>query len=454
VNGDGWPDLFIARYAGGIAGTLDARSHLYLNQRGFLVESGAAMGVGDPAYSFLGCFLDVDRDTRPDLVLSNDRGIIPPHYQGNQAWTNTGVALAEVTDTCGLGQALYSMGLAPGDFDRNGIIDLFVANLNAVDQPLGPVNPLFIASSEWAYLEESESWRLLPVGTNITAWSTIAADFDNDGWTDLAVNNQLHPNRLYRNDGTRHFTDVTSDAAFGGPNKPSYCSAAADLDLDGDIDLVSAELSTTLRLLVNHEGEERSSVTLEIVGEWPNTQAIGALVDLSVGGSTRIAQVMAGGHGYLGQNELPLHFGLDGAMETDALVVRWPWGSAVRTLERLPEGRWRVYPLSRLGDADGDFEVDSDDDPALADCLGSGMYAGCEMFDFDGDGVVDSDDAAAYRARRSLSIADFDRSGSVDAADLAAVLANWGLANPMIALGTSTTVGGQELAAVLSDWDG
>ncbi len=454
VNGDGWLDLFIARYAGGIAGTLAARSHLYLNQGGSLVEVGELLGVGSPAYSFLGSFVDLDRDTIGDFVLSNDRGFFPPHYQGNQAWRVSEAGLLDLSDGCGLGQPLYSMGMAPADFNRDGVMDLFVANINDEDQPLGPVNPLFIAQGPWQYTEECEAWGLLPGSNTVTAWSTLAADFDNDGWTDLAVNNQLHPNALYRNGGDSSFQNVTTEAWIGGPNKPSYSSAAADLDADGDIDVASLELATSLRLLVNHEGERRASVSLEIVGEWPNTKAIGALVDVDVGNATLLGQVMAGGHGYLGQNELPLHFGLGGSMTTETITVRWPWHGATRLLERLPAGRWRVYPPSRLGDVDGDFEVDGTDDAAIAACLASGQYGGCEMFDFNGDGSVDGTDVGPYDLRRALSPADFDRSGMVDAADLAIVLSNWGLPNPMVALGGSDSVGGAELGAVLADWDG
>ncbi len=454
VNGDGWIDLFIARYAGGIAGTLGARSHLYLNFGGSLVEAGEAMGVGAPAYSFLGSFVDVDRDTIADLVLSNDRGFFPPHYQGNQAWRVSVTGFLDVSVGCGLGQPLYSMGMAPGDFNRDGMMDLLVANISDVEQPLGAVNPLFMAQGPWAFDEQCEAWGLLPGPGSVTAWSTLAADFDNDGWTDLAINNQFHPNALYRNAGDSSFVNVTSEAGFGGPNKPSYSSAAADLDGDGDIDVASLELATSLRLLVNHEGERRPSLSIEVVGEWPNTQAIGALVDVEVGGATLLGQVMVGGHGYLGQNELRLHFGLGPSASTEAVHVRWPWSGPSRSLSRLAAGRWRVYPPSRLGDVNGDFEVDETDDASFAQCLAGNGYAGCEMFDFNGDGQVDAADVAPYDARRLLSPADFDRSGLVDAADLAIVLSNWGLANPMVTLGASRSVGGAELGAVLADWDG
>lgn len=454
VNGDGWLDLFIAQYAGLIAGTLEARSHLYIQvpYESRFVESGASLGVGDPAYTFLGAFIDVDRDTRNDLVVSNDRGFFAPHFQGNQAWHNGPNGLMEVSQTCGLGAAFYSMGCGPADFNRDGLIDLAFSNISDPNQPIGPINPLFIATAPWLYTEQSVTWQFLPPGTGITGWSVQAQDFDNDGWTDIAINNQFHANRLYRNSGMGHFFDVTLESAFSGPNKPSFCSASADFDRDGDVDLVSMELGTSLRLLVNHEGEERSSLGLSIVGMWPNTGAIGALVDVSVDEVTQIGQVMAGGHGYLGQNELTVHVGLGSAGQSDEIVVQWPYGSAARTLSGLPAGRWRVYPPARLGDADGDYEVDDADLAPFIACRDGTNTGDCAMFDFDGNGQIDASDQAAFDARRAQSPADFDGSGHVSAADLAIVLSHWGEANPIYMLGTSDAVGGEELARVLSDW--
>jgi hypothetical protein len=301
--------------------------------------------------------------------------------------------------------------------------------------------------------EEQAAARGLVTATNLTGWSVQAFDADNDGDPDVHIVHQASQDRFFLNtDG--QLADLTSAAALGGGPQVDYGSAVADVDGDGAMDLVTNPLGAPLRLFMNKEGRRRPAVGIRVAGEWPNVDAIGALVDVEVSGRTTPLEISAGGLGYLGMNDLTVHVGLGDSPRADRVTVTWPWTGTTRTITALPAGAcWTIHPPERLGDANGDWSIDASDESAFSACLGESLLTcPCVVFDFDGDGSVTTLDAEAFQARAALARCDLDRDGDVDGADLSILLTGWGTNNPRLDISRDGSVTGADLVQLFAEW--
>jgi hypothetical protein len=401
-NNDGWPDLYACSYG-------QNNSIFRNNGNGTFSNQTLALGVGGGgALSFLAAWTDYDRDGDVDLYLSNDRA--PLSFPPNVLWQNNGGTFTNVSAASGAGVSLFSMGIGVGDLDDNLYPDLYVTDINTWDSnggslPYDGFNQLLLNQGDGTFVESADAWA---VDNRITSWAAIVFDWDNDGYKDLYVNNQFEPNALFHCTGAPPCVNVAAalgvEAAYDPvydlgandlPDKASFNSAVADVDGDGDLDLLVNNLGYRAELFINNEGSTRNWVRYDIVGLHPNRNAIGANVEVTAAGRTQFYENYAGANGYLGQNELVIHVGLGDAEVADTTVVRWPSGGPTRTLTGLPaQQRWKIYPPSRLCDHDGDG-VDHDDFVEFAGCFATGFSTGCEMMDFDGDSGIWTDDLDA-----------------------------------------------------------
>lgn len=310
-------------------------------------------------------------------------------------------------------------------------------------------------------------------------------DYDNDGYLDLYVCNVVANNRLYRHEGAWPAEDVSEalGVSLGGD---SYTVATADIDDDGDVDLIIQNSDEPLRLYVNQENGRRSWVKFDVLGQGPARYAIGAIVKVRTAGTWRMREVIAGSN-FMAQNELPVHFGLGDAKGVDEIRITWPGGDT-RTLHDLATNRfWTLYPIDKLGDGDNDGDKDIDDFFVFAGCFETPLEPGCEMMDFCGNGEVAADDFEGFlevyqgelldcnnngildleeillNADLDLNgdgnldscdcVADFDGSGIVGPADLAQLLGSWGTCVECAAdLNGDGNVGPIDLATLLGAW--
>ena len=450
-DGDGWLDLHLCTYATGVP------NRLYRNRGdGTFEDVAGALGVDSYGFSYQSVWSDYDRDSWPDLCVSNDRGFgnVP-----NQLWRNTGGAFTDRSDQSGMDVSLCSMGVACGDLDGDLRSDFYFTNVPDPTPPLLGVNPLMMSAGEGAFVQQDALWG---VSHGKMSWAAILWDFDNDADLDLYVNNETVANTLYRNPGAPPMTDIAAAAGVAGTAPLSFVSVVGDLDRDGDLDLVQNNYAGAVRLYINNEGAQRAWLRLRVAGEGRVRDAIGASATVVVPGAkpgqashAQWREVLCGGNGYLGQNETTLHFGLGAAASVESVLVRWPAGGPVRTLTNVPmRAQWTAYPPSRLGDVDGDGSVSASDWAQFAQWGTGAVLAGREMLDFDGDFDLDASDVAAFWARSASLRGDLDGDGSISASDLATMLGAWGQSGVAADLDLDGLVGASDLAALLGGWTG
>ena len=328
---------------------------LYRNAgAGTFVDETEKAGMARRALPGLGVvFGDYDRDGDPDIYVANDS---EPNllYRNDGGWR-----FAEIATEAGLaysenGRAQAGMGVHAGDYDNDGDLDLFVTNFS------DDVNTLYQnqggEQGDLRFVDATYSGGLAGIVQPYLGWSTGFFDYDNDGWLDLFVaNGHIYPqleqlsdglryaqrNLLYRNERGRYM-EVGRRAGPGWQiEKVSRAAAVADYDNDGDGDLLVMNLNAPPDLLRNEGGNLNSWLGLELVGTRSNRDAIGARVQVWVGGRAQVREVQRG-YGFQSQHDHRLLFGLGQASAVDSVQVLWPSGQSQVVQELLPRRYHRI----------------------------------------------------------------------------------------------------------------
>jgi hypothetical protein len=332
----------------GLPGQPDVLYHN--NGDGTFTDVTAKAGIRDPNYYGFGViFSDLDNDGWPDIYVANDS---QPNllFRNNRNGTFSEVGLSSGTALNEAGRAQSGMGVAIGDYDGNGLPDIFVTNFardtNTLYKNLG--NMFFVDSTVSAGLGE--------ISLPYLGWGTSLADLDNDGLPDIFVaNGQVYPQvdglnvgqkyfqrkELYRNLGNGKFEEIaraSSDLLIG---KSSRGAAVADFDDDGDLDILVININDRPSFYRNDGGNRNHWIGFRLEGTRSNRSAIGARVEIEAGGRRQISYVLSGGS-YLSQNDLRVHFGLGDVTRVDRVRIRWPNGN---TEERGPVEADRVITI-------------------------------------------------------------------------------------------------------------
>jgi hypothetical protein len=270
-------------------------------------------------------FGDYDGDGRLDVFVTNDK--LPNflfHNLGNgkfeEVALEAGVALPDH------GKPVSSMGADFRDYDNDGLPDIATTALH------GETFPLFRNQGKGSFAEVTSSSRLARASTVHTGWSVGLVDFNNDGWKDLFSSNadvndlvaMFEPvvykqaNTVFENAGNGKFAE--SPIEFGLP-QAHRGSAFADFDGDGRIDIVVSALEGTAELWRNESENSNHWLILKLTGTKSNRDGIGAEVRIGSQVNSMTSAV-----GYASSSLFGVHFGLGGLAVVPRVEIRWPSG--------------------------------------------------------------------------------------------------------------------------------
>jgi hypothetical protein len=313
--------------------------HLFHNNGdGTFTDVSVKAGVSNPNgyYGLAAVFVDVDDDGWLDLAVANDS--VPNYlYRNRHDGTFEDVSYASGFALSEDGREQASMGIAVGDYNRDGRVDLFTTTFS------DDYKTLYRNDGEASFMDVTYKAGLANPTIPFLSWGTGFLDFDNDGLLDLfIVNGHVYPEvdkqdwgttwaerpQLFRNmDGTK-FEEVPPATGSGLAAVITGRGAAfGDMFNDGYIDVVINNIDGAPTLLRNVVKNGNHWLTLKLIGG-PNSprDAIGAKVFLTAGGARQRADVVSGGS-YGSSSDLRVHFGLGPATKVDKIEIVWPSGT-------------------------------------------------------------------------------------------------------------------------------
>jgi hypothetical protein len=275
---------------------------------------------------------DYDNDGWPDIYVACDSTpswLFRNQHDGTfrQEGLERGVALSED----GLEQA--GMGIAVGDYDLDGYLDIFKTHFS------DDTNVLYRSDGK-GYFTDNTIRAGIGVETRYVGWGTGMVDLDNDGLPDLfLVTGSVYPEverslpaypfrtprLVFRNLGDGRFEELIEEAGSGvAAAHTSRGCAFGDFDNDGDVDILVMNMNEPPSLLRNDVSGSGHWLKVLLVGVTSNRSAIGARVVARYGGRAQTQEVAAQSSFY-SANDRRLHFGLGAATSVD-LTIRWPTG--------------------------------------------------------------------------------------------------------------------------------
>ena len=299
-DGDGDPDLFLVNFCGPILEPIplnarQGRCALYRNDGdGRFRNVSTSVGLDVTCFGMAGAWGDYDNDADLDLYVTCYGSNLLYRNEGDGTFTN-------VTKAAGVGDERFSAGCGWGDYDRDGDIDLYVCNYvkfmyRAADakrtmRQYGSEVPFTMNPSAYK-AEANVLYRNNGDGTftdvaalagvaDTAGRSLVAAwfDFDNDGWSDLYVANDLSDNGVFRHRGDGPFEDIGA-SSLGADSRGAMGLAVGDYDHDGDFDL----------FITNWVGQENAFFENALLADAKQDAGRGRLIFMDV------AQMVGVGH--------------------------------------------------------------------------------------------------------------------------------------------------------------
>jgi tetratricopeptide (TPR) repeat protein len=348
---------------------------LHNEKNGTFKDASAHLPVKPNGSLRIGTWIDYDHDGDIDLFLgSSAKGQYKGSPVNDELWRNNGDGtFTEVSGEKGVtGQGRHWTALGT-DYNNDRAVDIFVAGLDPVIFE-NPREGKFILRQPWdknsmetntgvAIADfDHDGWMDLATthfgqgvaaltlwhndhGKSFTsiklpktdldvAYGIAAIDYDNDGWVDIAVVGQTEREikegkgeiRLFRNLGADGFKDVSAEVGLDKIQlKDPRAIITGDYDNDGATDLLITQNHGPAVLLRNEGGNQNHWLRLSLKGLADNKSAIGTKVEVFAGGNRQKFEI-AGSNGYLGANSPYLTVGLGDSKEADIVRMLWPTG--------------------------------------------------------------------------------------------------------------------------------
>ncbi len=364
-------------------------------------------GIQTEGYGHAASVFDINNDGWKDLYVSNDFLTNDLLWINNQDGTFTDRLTGYFKHT-----SANSMGNDVGDINNDGLQDMVVLDMNPEDNyrkkmMLGPNSyQMYQNTDRYGYsyqyvrntlqLNQGQSLRqqdslghpvFSEIGyyAGITAtdwsWTPLLADFNNDGYRDLIISNgfprditdhdfamfrnkayltasknqilmqvpevKLH-NYAYRNNADLTFSDVSDEWGLSIPSF-SNGSAYADLDRDGDMDLIINNINDEASIYRNNARElnkDNHYLQLQLKGDGQNEQGLGAWIEIHYDQGKKQVWENSPFRGYLSTMESLAHFGLGRTVTVDSILIKWQNGK-MQVLENVPADQRIVVDIAQ-----------------------------------------------------------------------------------------------------------
>jgi hypothetical protein len=393
-DNDGWLDIFFVngtRFEAKWAPAQAPVSRLYKNNRdGTFTDVTIEAGVARTGWGQGVCAGDYDNDGWEDLFVTYWGDCALWHNNGDGKFTDVAKKAGVTTDP-GNGQRRWNTGCAFLDYDKDGHLDLFVANYIDFDPMTAPLpesgpclykglmvacgppglqgakNILFHSNGDGTFTDVSERAGILKTpGTY--GLGVLVADFDNDGWPDIYVANDSTSSALYQNNRDGTFTDIAIEAgvAYSPDGKPQAGMgvSVSDYDCDGNLDIVKTNFAGDTCSLYRNTGKMTFDDQTFQAGLGKNTRFLGwgvGFLDFDNDGWSDI--FICNGHVYPEVSETDAESGY-----RERKVLYRNLGNGKFTDVSATAGPGILEKVSGRGCAFGDFDNDGDID-VLVNCV-------------------------------------------------------------------------------------